>query len=126
MKMGNEIKVGAVVYGKAGINKSRQGLNIEEGVITKVGRKYFEVKFRGFETYKYEIKTLNQKTEYATDYYFYFSKQEILDERELVNTIDKIRSVIGSYGTTRINLDQAKAILKIINVGVEQDGTKQK
>jgi hypothetical protein len=116
MKMGNEIKVGAVVYGKAGINTSRRGIDISEGVITKVGRKYFEVKFNSYQNLKFEIKNLHQKTDYTPDYYIYFSKQEILDERELINNIYLIRKEFEYIYSVKdkVSLDQTRKILEIL------------
>jgi hypothetical protein len=110
----SKIKVGQVVYGEPGVNRSRYNKEIIEGVITKVGRVYFEVKF-SYQSYKFQIKDLMQKTEYAQDYYIYFSKQEILDKEEKAILISDIKLFFGHWGDIPISLEDLRTIKEIIN-----------
>ena len=55
---------------------------IREDVITKIGRKYFEVG-DGYKPLKFHIDGLKEETGgYIADWELYFTKQDILDEEE--------------------------------------------
>ncbi|MBD1379155.1 hypothetical protein IC621_02830 [Bacillus sp. IB182487] len=81
----------------------------------KVGRKYIQVSFGGFQTYKYYKDSLEQVSDYAADFYLYLSKQEILDEQEISNLVSEIRSKFDRWGSVNLTLDQLRRISKIIS-----------
>ncbi|MGD6876855.1 hypothetical protein [Bacillus infantis] len=113
--MENTFEAGQTVYGKPGVNTARYNKAIQVGKIEKVGRKYLEVSFGGYNKYKYYKEDLKQVTEYATDYYLYLSKQDILDEEESELLVNDFRKMFGGYGKVDLTLDQLRRIKEIVS-----------
>lgn len=120
--MDSRIKVGNKCYLKAQGNETRRhiGRPIEEWVyeaeIIKVGRKYFTVK-RDYWEIKYDISSLKEVTNYCSDWKFYFSKEEVLEEMEIDKLESDIRSKFSRYGfnCSKLSLEQLRRIMDIIN-----------
>ena len=81
--MKKDLKVGDVLLvALEGINSSRyarnKGLPIEtyKGEVTKIGRKYFWVKFGGSYHIRFNLTDWKQVTEYSKDYFLYESQEE--------------------------------------------------
>ncbi len=110
------LKVGQIVYCKPGVNKSKYNPDIMEGVISKVGRKYIEVKIgQNCRAYIFHKDTLKQVTDYTPDYYLYFDKQEILDERERNKLEREILKVFSEQNPSiKLTLEQLREIRNII------------
>jgi CRISPR/Cas system Type II protein with McrA/HNH and RuvC-like nuclease domain len=111
------IEVGKAVFLKAVGNnaRGRKEVFIREDVITKVGRKYFEVG-EGRSLLKFFIESKKQESgEYIADWKLYFSRQEILDEGECEQLFWDIKSEFGGYGKPKFTLDQLRRIKEIIS-----------
>ena len=112
--MKEELKVGRKVFLKPVNNMVRYGYNkILESEITKVGRKYFYIK--QFPKNKYRIEDLEEESEYVPDWEVYFSRQEILDEREYEKLFIVISSKFDFMAKKDLTLDQLIRINDIIN-----------
>lgn len=110
------MQIGDKVYLKA-VNNLARGRNetfIKEDIITKIGRKYYEVGENRLEPLKFSISDNCQVTKFAADWELYFSKQEILDEEEFKELCWKIESKFNRYGTVKLTLEQLRRINKII------------
>jgi hypothetical protein len=112
-KTNNEIVVGMTVYLKPINNAARRSKDVQEGIVSKVGRKYFEVE--GFYRTKFSIDELIEVSEYAPDWKVYLSKQELLDEQEFENLLRDIRLFFSNYGKVNLTLDQLRKIKAIIS-----------
>jgi hypothetical protein len=112
-KTNNEIVVGMTVYLKPINNAARRSKDVQEGIVSKVGRKYFEVE--GFYRTKFSIDELIEVSEYAPDWKVYLSKQELLDEQEFENLLRDIRLFFSNYGKVNLTLDQLRKIKVIIS-----------
>jgi len=97
------LAVGQVVY------YSERG-QIYEGVITKVGKKYFYVE--GFRN-PILIDTMREKSQYSGSSRVYFSAQEILDEKEMEDLYRKIAGIFRGW-SNNFTLEQLRDIDKII------------
>jgi len=104
-----KIKVGQKVYIKTyGNARRRLGDKILDDVITKVGRKYFEVEnlFR----IRFFIKTmLNDGNGYACDYHCYLNRKEIEDEQEYSKLGSKFRDIF-QHSKLPLTLSQLREI----------------
>lgn len=113
------MEIGDRVYLKAINERARYKteVDIEEYIICKIGRKYFEVCKEDYKNYtiQFEINNKRQVTKYSPDWQLYFSKQEILDEEEHLNLSNQVRDKIGSYGTSSLSLDKLRKIKEIID-----------
>ncbi|MFB5759023.1 beta barrel domain-containing protein [Paenibacillus medicaginis] len=110
------MQVGETVYLKAVGNNARhrKEVYIKEDVITKVGRKYFEVG-ADHRPLKFQIDGLKQETGgYTADWKLYFSMQEILDEEEFQRISREIENIFRSYDKVKLTLDQLRRIKTII------------
>ena len=120
--MDNRIKAGTKCYLKAQGNEAqrRKGKPIDElifeAAIIKVGKKYFTVKC-GCRDIKYSLEDFTEVTNYCSDWKFYFSKQDILDEMEIDNLERDIRNRFSGYGknSSKLSLNQLRRITDIIN-----------
>jgi len=89
-------------------------------VVTKVGRKYFDVSAKDNRgTYRlgtYYIEAWKERTNYSTNSRLYESEQEWLDEREVHKLCRKAYEAF-EYGHNRKNLslETLRAINKLIN-----------
>ena len=111
------MQVGDSVYLKPTNNAARRTSEIREWKIKSVGRKYFEAwdGKRNSSVMKFHIDGLKQVTNYAPDWVVYFSKQEILDEREFYKLFNSIRTVFDGYSKPNLTLEQLRGIKKIID-----------
>ncbi|MBX4152277.1 beta barrel domain-containing protein [Paenibacillus lautus] len=110
------MNVGDKVFLKAVGNnaRGRKEVLIREDVITKIGRKYFEVG-SGYKPLKFHIEGLQQETGgYIADWELYFTKQDILDEDEFQRLAWDIKTRFGGYGKVNLTLDQLRRIDAII------------
>lgn len=120
--MDDRLKVGNKCYLKAQGNEERKhrGRPFEEWIyeaeIVKVGRKYFTVSRNGYET-KYSIEDFSEVTNYCSDWAFYFSKQDIIDEMEIGRLESIIRDRFSRYGknSSKLTLEQLRRINDIIS-----------
>ena len=89
---------------------------IHEAEIIKVGRKYFTIK-KGVLEVKYDLKDLTEVTDYCSDWKFYFTKEEVLEEIEIERLEWNIKGRFSGYGTnsSKLSLDQLRRIMDIIN-----------
>lgn len=122
------LEVGQIVYLKPGINKGRYDKSIKRGKVLKVGRKYYDVVLlinkdgeyvESRSKYKYYISDNTQVTDYCSDYYVYFSEQDILDEQEFEDIHWSISSLFGSVDCVKksLSLEQLRRIKDIIDEG---------
>lgn len=110
------MKIGDKVYLKAvgNIARGRKEVFIKEDIITKIGRKYFEVG-NGLRPLKFHIEGLQQEVGgYSADWELYFSKQEIIDEEEFEKLVWEIKMKFSSYSKVNLTLDQLRRINAII------------
>lgn len=84
----------------------------KETVITKIGRKYFEVD--AARDVRFDIETLRDTRDANYKYLLYLTLQEILDEREQAQLQDKIGKAFSWMSIKRHSLDQLRRINQII------------
>ena len=119
--MDDRLKVGNKCYLKAQGNEERRHKGksfeewIREGEIVKIGRKYFTVKCGVWER-KYSIEDFTEVTDYCSDWAFYFSKQDILDEMEVEKLEFSIKNRFSGFGKnpSKLTLEQLRRINDII------------
>lgn len=119
----NKIKVGDTFWVVAeGINSGRynqsKGLPPDqyEGIVTKVGRKYFTVKFSYLEA-EFEIDSLKHKTEYCSDYHLYASKESydtLVESRKQLKVVRGYFDTFGGHRKGNMSPEQLKTIYDII------------
>lgn len=119
-----ELKVGQTVYLKPQGNTARRLRTIEdilgkviESKITKIGKKYFYVKSR-FDTHpdmKIDKETMNEHSNYCSDWKAYLSKQDILDEFEIKSLLQKFSDIFRYGSSKQISLNQLRRIDAIIS-----------
>jgi len=90
----------------------------KEVVISKVGRKYFELEGRRLE--KYNIDNLREEIDSSYKNQCYLSFQEILDKKEIQKLTDEIRKFLQPYGELDLSLDQLRRISAIISENNEE------
>ena len=94
-------------------NAARYSKEIETHIVSKVGRKYFELE--GMYNARFFIKTLSQDGgQYCSDHQCYLSLKEIEDEREASSLYSKIRLIFNENSNT-ITLEKLKQISDILN-----------
>ncbi len=110
-----ELKVGQKIWIRyKGFDKWRKS-DPSEVVITKIGRKYFEVATEdGYRKGKYEIETMLESVYSNYRNKAYLSLKEINDEDEKTKLSNKIKNKFNSYGELPFSLDQLKKIDEII------------
>ena len=106
---------GQIVYlEKIQHNHNDRSGEIEQGVVTIVGRKYYTVALRNYE-YRFDKETLHEVTEMGGPTYSVFpSEQAIYDDRERVELYRWLRAVVGAYNCT-LTLDQLRRIKIILD-----------
>ncbi|MFE8701213.1 hypothetical protein ACFYKX_11460 [Cytobacillus sp. FJAT-54145] len=104
------LQIGQTLYGKPVENRARWDKEIAEGVVEKIGRKYVTVRF-GSNVKQYHRDTLDEKSEYVPEWKLYFSKQEILDEEELMRNRWSIETAIK-----KMTVEQSRQILEILQI----------
>jgi hypothetical protein len=120
-----KLKVGQKVYLLLSGNKARYlkdapiEKRIEEHVVKKVGRKYFETweEGRNFSTVKFYIDSRRQVTDYTEDYALYETKEEIYEMVERNRLQAQVRKTFRDWTDTGLTLDQLKRIDAIIQEG---------
>lgn len=114
-----KIEIGLKVLLKAVGNnaRGRKEVLIKEGVIRKIGRKFFEVWRDDNERYveKFYIENNKHVSNTTPDWQLYFSEQDMVDEEEFFNLQDKIRKFFNNYGKVNLTLDQLRKISEIID-----------
>lgn len=113
------MKIGDKVYLKPINNRARYGNEaIEEYIIKKIGRKYFEVwdGIYEFSSTKFHLENDHrQVTDYSPDWELYFSKQEILDKNECDQITKEIRDKFTGWGKVNLTLEQLRSVKQIID-----------
>jgi hypothetical protein len=93
--------------------------NIYDGIVTKVGRKYFTVSFsrsKGYVTdVEFHLEDLREKTNYAPDYSIHESREKYLEDLEADKLFFEIKEKYFTYRAgSWLTLDKIKAIQQII------------
>jgi hypothetical protein len=107
------MEVGQKIFLKPIGNAARGDSEIKECVITKIGRKYFEVdpKYYG----RFNIESMSQDSgRYISNYQAYLSITEIEEEREAQAIYGSLRNIFSAY-TNRIPLDKLRGIKEILD-----------
>ena len=110
---------GQIVYLKPGVNRSRGGIEIKEGVVKSIGRKYITVGIGEWNEYKFHKDTLKEVMDCSPSYYLYETKQQILDEAEYSQLSQFMRKTFDYYGTGALSLEQLRQIKAIIEGGAK-------
>lgn len=115
----DKIKTGQPIFLKPCGNMARgsSGNKLIKATVDKIGNKFFTIKgasnIRDGE--KVHIDSLmHNNGQFSAQFKVYLSEQELSDELELEQSIQYIRSVVGSFGSTRLTLKQCRAIKEII------------
>ncbi|AGH56791.1 hypothetical protein Phi19:2_gp013 [Cellulophaga phage phi19:2] len=107
------MKVGQLIYFEPQGNASRYNKDIKTCTISKIGRKYFEVK--EIRNARFFIETLKHDGgEYCSNYSGYLSLKEIQDKKEA----HKLNEEISRYFTlnsTRVSLEKMRKIKQILD-----------
>lgn len=98
-------------------NRARYG-GKRECTVTKVGRKYFYVEIDSYFEVQFYIKTWAQKNNSIADFAVYENKEEWEAEKKLDKYSQKLRQYFDGF-QTNIMFDQAKQIIKILNIEVD-------
>ncbi|WAK79459.1 hypothetical protein [Clostridium phage Maintenon] len=112
----SELRIGQTVYIEPTGNSARNGKEIIETKISKIGTKYIETEHFGKRT-KFNISDGKEKDTgygYGYDYILYLTKKEIEDKNEREELLGDLR-----YDWYRLNLtlDQLRRIKAIIDEG---------
>lgn len=111
------MEVGQVVYLRPVGNQARYSKEIQQGEITKIGRKYFYVKI-SYDEIQFCIQNNLQKNTgygYGRDWDLYFSEQEIFDENEYLQLLGSIQKFFREY-QPKVSLEQLRKIASILNI----------
>lgn len=104
--------VGEMLYA-VWIGDRRYKQNNREVVVTKVGRKYFEVSGMCCQFF---IKDWTEKWEFGgADWQLWESKESYEEYDELVTLNDTFKSLFSGWGKPKITLDQARRIKEILD-----------
>jgi hypothetical protein len=111
----SKIEIGQTVYLKPLNNAARRSSEIIESVVTKVGKKYFNVSPEYLR--RFSLDTMLQDCgNWTAEYKAYLSKQEILDEREKYELYDYLRKTyFDMYSRKNIKLETLRAIREVLN-----------
>ena len=109
----DKLKVGMNVWIETTGNLARYGSEIFETEVVKIGNKYFYLDFD--KEKKFNFKTGQEKSEYCKNYQVYFTKQEILDEREYYRINQRLRRIFDIWSQHKLTLQQLKNIEKIVD-----------
>lgn len=111
----NKISVGQPIWVRYKGFDHRRDKSAYEVIVTKVGRKYFEVSDEnGRDKGKYEIETMLQAIDSNYRYKAYISLDEINIEDEFDKLNDEIKEAFRTYGKLPYTLQQLRDIKKII------------
>lgn len=111
-----KLEVGQKIYFEEKNYRGQIQEELLEGVINKIGKKYFTVEGESkLSSRKFHIDTLVEEAgNYSPTLRGFVSKYDYLDQRELVRGVEEIRKLIGQYGDTTLNLGEVRAILFIL------------
>lgn len=118
----NKLEVGQVIWTLNVGNAARRcGQELTERVITKVGRKYFYIEvFR--RKVKFEIETLEECSDYTSDYKVYINKQDYFNEIKKRELLTGIRGILTpQFGVSKVSLDTVISVAKILGLDVEEN-----
>lgn len=109
--------VGKEVWLKPTVHARNHHSTHVPGVVSKVGRRYVEVKYGDkwqFKAVFDKMSDLRQRTDYLIMWVLYETEQEILDEQEYYFYKDACESFFRNW-ENRLTCDQYRRILSIIN-----------
>jgi uncharacterized protein YwgA len=110
-----KVELDQTVYIKTWNRGRDNDIQIIDAVVTKVGRKYFEVNNSQYPfRYPFEIETGTQKSDFSNQK-AYETKKDIEEEIERNNLSNSIRFAFRSYGTLPYSLEVLREISKLIN-----------
>jgi hypothetical protein len=122
LKVGQSVVIKVEEASNASRRVNMSLANIDEwcfdGEVTKVGRKYITVKFKGYkeEQFVAEDDYRQKYTAGGADYKLYLTKQDVIDEKEANNLYSDIRTKFGGFrNNNQFTLDQLQRITNIIN-----------
>lgn len=102
------MEVGQKVWLEPLGNAARYNKNIREGVISKIGRKYFEVDGYG----KFELNSKLQVSDFTPNYRVFLSEQDITIEMERRELRNKLSEFFRS--PQKLTIEQMRQINEII------------
>lgn len=111
MENEERLLVGNKVWIVDSLSRPEDGL--KEAIISKIGRKYFEVtpSYMG----RFHINSLiHDRGNYSPRFKLYLSKEDYEDEIECSKIHSELRNIFG-YGKSKIGLIKLRQILSIIN-----------
>lgn len=109
----SELSVGQTVYIKPVWNSARNGKDIIETKISKIGTKYIETEKFG-DRHKFNISNGIEKSKrcgFGYDYTLHLTKQEIEDEKERQ---ELLRDIYRDWYHLNLTLDQLRRIKAIV------------
>jgi len=106
------MKVGTKVYLEPIGNQLSFGKDIKESVVTKVGRKYFEIQGN---YNKFSLEKMTDVTIYCPNYKIYLSRNEIEEIHEKEKYGNEFRKFFYENISKKLSLIQMKAIQNIID-----------
>jgi len=115
-----KLKVGQKVWMRYNGFDSRRSIEIKEGLVTKVGRRYFEVNNNDYTGGRFEIDTMIESGETNYRDKAYLSKDEIENEIEFGKLSSEITAVFKTYSKLPLSIEQLRAIKEIISQPINQ------
>jgi hypothetical protein len=117
--MNKSIKVDQIVFVKRINNAARHHSKDElvfQGKIIKIGNKYFCVRplEMMWKEIKFRIDNFCEASEYCPDYKAYLSQQDIKDEEEYEEKLERLRLFFRGYGTIDIGICEIRKIHGIL------------
>jgi len=107
------MKVGENIFIKTTGNAARYGgSKIIDATVSKVGRKYFEV--RELPRVRFFLDTLREDTNYSTRYLVYHSKEAIREEAEIKQLREKMHKVFSGWNTNGLKIEHYRKIDEIV------------
>jgi len=118
MENKDRLKVGLKVWTRGSGRRALDSEMINECIVSKVGKKYFEL--NNDSRYKYQIENLRIVSDFSSSV-VYFEKQPILDEIELAETREFLRKSFDTLSHTRskYSLDQLRRVKQILDESCE-------
>lgn len=109
-----DITVGQKVWIVAERHPAKK-LEIYEGEVIKLGRKYVYIKSERHVEYKFNLNTKVESTPSNYRAKLYLSKQAYEDDLEYHDNINELRKLFGRFVKPDVSLDQSRKILAILN-----------
>lgn len=110
-----DLKLGQKVWIRYNGGDTRRSREVREGIITKVGRKYFEVNNNDWTGGKFDIKTMVEAVDSNYRDTAYLSLDEIEKEIEYGKLSSEIRNAFSAYSKLNFSIEQLRAIKEIID-----------